>query len=191
MNSPRRRRIWPYVLGLMAGVCLLPLVIVASHLGLGNDATILRDGMKAAVGGDVSTRIQFRSGLMMIPVARMVVSICNVKDEARIALSAVKSASVGVYELEDPVSKGTDFASAFSGIDTDMKRRGWERMVAVSDGNAQVLIYTRTKDRDSKILRMALAVLDGREMVVVSAEVRPEHLMPMIEQHLPRATRRT
>jgi len=191
MNTPRRHRIWPYILAILVGICLLPVIIVASHLGLNRDASVLRDGMKLASGSEWSTRIQFSSGFLAIPTARVVLAFCDVDEEAKIALAALKSASVGVYELAGHAAKSADFGKTLAALDTEMARKGWVRMVAVFEGKENVLVYTDDRDRNSDSIRVCVGVIDGENLVIASAVIRPDALMPIIEKHLPRGELRS
>jgi hypothetical protein len=145
--------------------------------------------LKEATGATWNTRVQFKSGMLLIP-ARFVVSLCNVEDEARWALSAVRSASVGVYQLDEAAADSPGLAAGLASLDSTMRRKGWERLVAVSDGGQNVVVYTDSRSRNRNSVRVCVGVVDGEELVVVSATVHPDALMPIIEKHLPKADHR-
>ena len=189
MSTLSRHRVWPWILAILVAICLLPVVIVATHIGLSHEARVLRDELKTATGSTWSTRVQLSSGPLLIPAARAVVSFCNVDDDARHALAAVCSASVGVYEL-DEAGESEGLAPALASLDKRMLRRGWERLVTVIDNKDNVVVYTKAGNNwDSKI-RVCIGVVTGKELVVVSATVRPEALMPLIDKHLQQAKHR-
>ena len=102
--------------------------------------------------------------------------------DARLALSAVKHASVGVYER---ASDRADWSSERLFVDTDraMQRRGWTRLVGVADHKENVLVYTRDNAGEDDPLDLCIAVVNGRELVVVSTSVDPDALGDLVERH--------
>lgn len=188
MSTPSRHRVWPWILAILTAVCMLPVVIVASHIGLSGEAAVLRDGLKHATGGRWNTRVQLKSGMLLFP-ARMVVAMCNVDEEAKWALGAVRSASVGVYELGEPSADSPGLSASLASLDASMRNKGWERLVTGAEDGTNVIVYTNSGDRGST-MRVCAGVVNGRELVVVSATIRPEALMPLFDKHLPEAARR-
>jgi len=189
MSTPSRHRVWPWILAILVTICMLPVFLVATHIGLSREATMLRDELKTATGSTWSTRVQLSSGPFLIPLARAVVSFCNVDEEARYALAAVRSGSVGVYEL-DVAGEAEGLAPALASLDKRMERRGWERLVTVIDGGENVVIYAQSGDSWNGRMKVCVGVVSGRELVVVSATLRPEELMPVIDKHIQQATHR-
>jgi hypothetical protein len=189
MSTPSRHRIWPWILAILFAICMLPVLLVATHIGLTSEAKVLRDELKTATGSTWSTRVQFSSGPFLMPVARAVVSLCNVDDDARYAIAAVRSASVGVYEI-DRAGVADGLAPALTSLDKRMERRGWERLVTVIDGGENVVIYAKVGDRLSDVMRVCVGVVTGKELVVVSATLRPDELMPILEKHIQKARHR-
>lgn len=189
MSTPSRHRVWPWILAVLFAICLLPVVVVATHIGLSREAKVLRDELKTATGSTWSTRVQLSSGPLLIPAVRAVVSFCNVDEEARHALAAVRSASVGVYELDEAGESG-GLGSALESLDARMNRRGWERLVTVIDNNENVVVYAKSGDNWNGKMQICVGVVTGKELVVVSATVRPEALMPVIDKHLQQARHR-
>lgn len=189
MNAPistspaKPRRLWPWVL---LGVICAPFVLLGaaavSYLSLDRDAATLRREVMRATDADWDTRVQFSVGRATFGTARGCLAIVqNDKvDEARHALAAVRSASVGVYELR---GRQRDWSRGDLAHRTDeaMRDRGWARAVGVIDGNQAVLVYV--PNGEEAVDEVCLAVLDGRQLVVVSAELRPEELMALIERH--------
>jgi hypothetical protein len=189
MNTPNRRRVWPWILAILVAICMLPVFLIATHIGLNREAKMLRDELKTATGSTWSTRVQLSSGPFLIPVARAVVSFCNVDEEARHALAAVRSASVGVYEI-DEAGEGEGLVPALASLDKRMQRKGWERLVTVIDGGENVVIYAQAGDSWNGRMKICVGVVTGKELVAVSASLRPEELMPVIDKHLKQAKHR-
>jgi hypothetical protein len=98
-------------------------------------------------------------------------------------LSAVRSASVGVYERNDS-DRSVSSEKLFGHTDKLMRARGWTRLVGVAQGKQNVLIYTSDRSRGDR-MDLCLAVIDGKELVVVSTRVDAAELMKLVERHAP------
>jgi hypothetical protein len=179
-----RRRIWPWVLG----ICLAPFVVVGvaavSYLTLDHDARVLRREVMAASDSDWHTKIQVSVGGLTLGALRTGLMFVHHKDiaDARLALSSVKGASVGVYELSSP-GKNWSRDRLFVRTDEAMQRRGWTRLVGVADGKETVLIYSSTDSWNRDNVDLCLAVVDGRQLVVVSTTVDASRLAELVEKH--------
>lgn len=189
MNPPTpppvasRRRLWPWVLGL----CLAPFVILglaaASYLTLDRDAAALRKHVMAASQADWDTKVQFSVGRATLGAVRTGLWFVEAEhiDDARLALGAVRHASVGVYELaSDRVKVSRE--ELVTTTDRTMKQRGWSRLVGVVEDRETVLIYVSDEADEDAPLDVCLAVLDGRDLVVVSTSVSGDALDQLIRK---------
>jgi len=183
-----RRRLWPWVLGL----CLAPFVIlavaVASYVTLDSDAAALRRQVMAATNADWHTKVQCSVGRITIGAVRgglLFVRKPEVAD-ARLALAAVKHASVGVYQRGSGRSEWSR-EQLFVETDRVMKRRGWTRLVGVSERNGAeaVLVYTSDDLDAGDPIDICVAVVNDRELVIASTTVDPETLGELVERHTP------
>jgi hypothetical protein len=106
-------------------------------------------------------------------------------DEARLALAAVRHASVGVYECND---RSGDFSKEqlFARTDKKMKARGWTRLVGVSERNEAVLVYTSDQPGSNQRMDLCVAVVDGDTLVVVSTNVDADSLAELVEKYAPK-----
>ncbi|MGH7967363.1 MAG: hypothetical protein ACREIC_01410, partial [Limisphaerales bacterium] len=68
--------------------------------------------------------------------------------------------------------------------DKAMTRRGWVRVVGVIQENQLVAVYLPRNGISSSRMKACVAVLDGRDLVVVSARGNLEPLMDIVEKHL-------
>lgn len=179
-----RRRVWPWVVGIL----LTPFVVlgfaVTSYVTLDRDATVLRRQIMSATNSDWNTKIQFSVGggtLGTVRTGLWFVDHENIAD-ARLALGAVRRASVGVYEL---ASRNGDWSSDKLLLDTDraMQKRGWERLVGVSGKKETVLIYSSAEIDEDEPIDLCIAVLSGREMVVVSTRLDATAVAKLVERH--------
>lgn len=180
-----RRRLWPWVLGL----CLTPFLVlglaVASFVTLDSDARAVRRQVMSATGASWETKVQFSVGGGTLGVVRTGMHLVNNAEalEARLALRAIKHASVGVYELAP--DHRADWSSAQILRDTDrvMRDRGWSRLVGVANATETVMIFAADNLRDNEPVDLCVAVLNGRELVVVSAQIDPEAVGELVARH--------
>lgn len=181
-----RRRIWPWVLG----ICLTPFLAlglaVASYITLDSDARTLRRHVMRATEADWTTKVQVSVGRATIGTVRTGLLFARQPEveDARLALGAIKNASVGVYQLATP---GADLASGnriLAETDRAMQKRGWSRLVGVSGRDETVMVYVTEDADEDKPLDICVAVVTGRELVVVSATIEPEAIGRLVERHM-------
>jgi hypothetical protein len=186
MAAPRRRRLWPWIIGL----CLAPFVVLGvaaySYLTLDRNAAVLRQQMMASSPSAWHTKVQLSTGRLTLGVIRQGLRLVYAPKmaEARLALAAVRRASVGVYETAEPV-KEIASTGLVERTDAAMQRRGWTRLVTVFDHDDKILVYVPQDDGSAETIELCVAVLDGRELVVVSTTVRAGELAALIAQHRP------
>lgn len=187
--SPARRS---YARWIIAGLILLvaPVIIVGagvlSLLTLDRDAAVLRREVMTASGSDWHTKVQMSLGWGTLATARTVLRFVqheNIED-ARLALKAVRSASVGVYERSNRDGP-SDMNQMLVHTDKMMEQRGWSRLVGVVEGRQTVLIYTSNEDKWGDKIDLCLAVIDGKELVVVSTRVDAGVLAELVAKHAP------
>lgn len=179
--APRRRRIWPWVVGVLVAPWLFIAIAVASYITLDRDAAALRRHVMAATHADWNTKIQVSVGSLTLGAIRSGMWFARGEDieAARLALRSVNHASVGVYEL---ASKEIKVSPTQMLADTDraMRDRGWTRLIGVQDNNENVLIYTEDDASPDGPLSLCLAVVNGKELVVVSTAIDPDALQELI-----------
>jgi len=188
-STPRRRYGRWIALGLV--VLVTPLVVVGigilSMLTLDRDATVLRREVMAASDATWHTKVQLSVGWITLSAVRTGMGFVRHEhmDEARLALQAVRSASVGVYERK--ANRGElSLEQLFNKTDQTMRKRGWTRLVGVAEDNKTVLVYAADDmDRGNRV-DLCVAVMDGRELVVVSTQVDGSVLMDLAALHLPK-----
>ncbi|MCC5025522.1 MAG: hypothetical protein J6386_23305 [Candidatus Synoicihabitans palmerolidicus] len=130
--KPRRRGRWGHwILITMAALVVVAVVEAASMFRLGATARAVHAGIEVSSDLKADTEVQFTVGPRMIGLARLVTSfIDEVPTEAHYALSAVNSASVGVYKLRRGPTPEARVA-ILNRTSERMAEEGWSRMVAV------------------------------------------------------------
>ena len=184
-NAPRaRHRYWPWILGFLLTPPVVLGLMLWSAVHLNRDAAALRQQLMVATGSDWHTQVQLSASPLLLSVLRAGVGcLHDLPPEARAALGAVRSASVGVYERgrsRAPASRDRLLAAA----DEVMSGRGWTRIVGVADGGDTVMIYLPTGVENSTPSSICLAVCNNRELVVVAAQVEPDALAALASGEL-------
>ena len=149
---------------------------------LTRDAAVLRDEIVASLETGAKTKVQVSAGPVLLGLVRG--GMCFVKDlpdEARFALQAVRKASVGVYTI-DPNGRGERADTMFAAAAAAMARRGWERVVAVNDGDTQVMLFAPTRSGWTSAQKVCVAVCEEDKLIVVTGTIRPEPLMEIVEK---------
>ena len=184
-----RRRVWRWVL-LGVGLCLAPFVVLAlvaaSFLTLDSDAAVLRKQVMAATDSGWNTKVQMSVGRVTLGAVRSGLWFAHGKDiaDARLALAAVRHASVGVYERKAGSAEWSR-GQLFTNTDQVMTRRGWTRLVGVADHKDTVLIYVPQDLDPEGPVEICVAVVNGRELVVVSTSVDAAKLAELAARHTP------
>jgi hypothetical protein len=181
MNSPAasskpRHQIWPWIVGLALAPVIALGGMVWSACHLSRDATALRRQIMAASGGGWHTRVQFTADRTALGAVRGGLSLAkDLPCEAREALAAVRSASIGVYERADTKSSLAGGA-VLADADKIMALHGWKRLVGVRESGKTVLIYLPAAAEKATPSRICLAVCDRCELVIVAAEIDADAL---------------
>ena len=191
MNSPSHQSRWPRILVTFAAIIALSFGLLAwciyDVVTLSPEATRLKRAFLSATGKPQSTTVQLSAGPWILGVARLVVGqIKDVPPEARHALRSLRSVSVGVYRLDRSQAMN---AAALEFSDARMRLQGWRRAVGVRDGGTTVLIYTPEKVGHGEKLKVCLAVLENRDLVLVSGTISGRYLLPLISDQLERSSK--
>ncbi len=186
-TSAPRRHVWRWVL-LGAGICLAPFLVLGavaiSYLTLDSDVRALRPQVMAATDAGCKTKVKMSVGRATLCAIGQGLRFVHAKDvaDARLALRAVKHASVGVYER---TSGGTAWSHEQLFVETDrtMQKRGWTRLVGVADQKETVLVYVHDDMAEDDPVEICVAVVSGKEMVVASTTVDAAALGELVAKH--------
>ncbi len=169
MSKPRRNegsiRIGYVVL---LGVILLPVVgviAVTSYIRLGADATALKNSVMAIA--PAKTRVVVNVGWLTTGVGRLVASFFPLPPEAHMAIRSIRAAEVGVYRMECPPGH-LDRAQVLAKTESTMRKRGWERIVGVSQDKDLVAVFVPQKVSSTR-LKCCVLVVNDEDLVVVTA----------------------
>ena len=165
---------------LFLGFCAIGVVGIFQ---LGSEATVLRETVMGSVPGQWDKKIALRVGGITTALVRGGSRFFHLPPEPRAALDALHGAEVGVYNLrEEPgnVERG----AILNNMDKAMVRRGWQRVVGVVEGRQLVAVYVPQKGVSEKRMRCCVAVLNERDLVVVSARGNLEPLLAIAHQRM-------
>lgn len=183
----KRRFKWRYLfLGLASAGVLFVLALVLSLLP-GSEVRLIRNAVAGAHSGQAKTRVSFGVGWVALELARVVTSFTRLDADAKSVLKAVRKADVSIQELTGKLVSG-ERSVLLEATDQAMARKGWERVVGIVEGDAHmgdevIGIYVPRELRPEGNLRVALFVLEGRELITVAAECRLEPLLELAERH--------
>jgi hypothetical protein len=165
---------------------LLLALVALSYITLDRDAALLRRQVMAATPAGWGTKVQLNVGRTTLGAIRC--GLCLVRDrnlaDARLALAAVRHASVGVYAR---TSGNADWSrpQLFAAADRAMGQRGWTRLVGVADPSHTVLVYAARDLAPDEPVNLCVAVVEERKLVVVSTTVDAALLAELAARHAP------
>ncbi|MEZ5277349.1 MAG: hypothetical protein R3F07_13285 [Opitutaceae bacterium] len=184
-TSHRGRRFLLWTLGTIVVTSFLLVFAVSRIFRVDRNAARLRDDFVQSVNASVSCQVQFNLGPAVLAPARLILGLVEeVPPEARLAISAARRASVGVYTI-DCAGGSVDPDALFDSATRKMDARAWSRIVAVRDGDESVMIYLPREWSADDEVNLCIAVCDGQELVLVSARIRTEPLLALASMHLP------
>lgn len=184
MLKPPIKHRWFWLLIAIILIPLIPLgglaLGVASYFRLSSDTRALRNELTQASGAKWRKHIGLNIGNHTLGLARVTSSFVEMDPDAQTALHAVRGVEVVIYEL-DSTAKVPNRAAMLNATDTAMNSRGWERVVGVLDGDDMVSVFLPVKITSANQLKCCVVVLDGRQLVLVSAQVNPQPLLELVQ----------
>ena len=151
-----------------------------------NPVRNLRDSVQQATGEAWMSEIELGVGALTLGLARAGGLVFELPPEARAVLRSVRGADVGVYRLRHP-DRMVSGATVLPAADRALDKHGWDRLVGVIDGpHKTVAIYVSREPEWTRRLKLCVVVVDGSQMVIVSARGNPG---PLIELALAQAQR--
>lgn len=183
----KRRFRWRYLfLGLLAAG-FLGVVAVALSLLPGREVQVIRNAVAGARPGKAETKISFGVGRVALGLARLVTPFTGLDADANSVLQAVRQADVSIQELAGPLAPGGRQA-VLEATDQAMTRKGWERIVGVVEGDEHmgdevIGVYVPVNLKPDDDLRVALFVLEGRDLITVAGRCRLEPLLELASRH--------
>jgi hypothetical protein len=186
MNSPSTPPVirssseyrWLWVL--LAVFLLMPVALaigIASYFRLSSDTRALRSGLIKASGAEWRQQFAFNVGGLTCGAVRSGLSFVNLNQEARAAAQTVRGVEVSILRLSSG-ERPPDRATMLGAADSAMNRRGWDRVVAVLDGDDMVAVYVSSKTTSCSRIECCVVVFDGEQMILASARA---NLQPLLD----------
>ena len=158
-------------------VCAWLALKVVGLFYVSRDARALRDGAMQSVPGAWNQEIEVSIGSWTVNLARAALSFVDLPPEARTALKSLRGVEAGIYRLPNGGPR-VNHAAMLSEADQAMGGRGWERLVGVLDRSELVAVYVPRKIRSARDVRVCVAVMDKRQLVIATAR---GNLEPLVE----------
>lgn len=177
------------VIGVVSLIVMLPLVLVAGCFRTAKETRTVRDSLRHSMtsNGDWQTHIELHGGPMTLGFARIAAScIDEIPPEVRTMLQSLRGADVGIYEFRGAGGK-VDRGAYIEAATRAMDNQAWERAVTVVDREETVMVFIARDFADGEMLHACVAVLHGRSLVLVSAQIDPEPLMTFVRLHTRRS----
>lgn len=182
--SPRSpARLWRWIfIGFAICVCAVALEVY-QVVTLTSDASALKNELTDTLSQPTRTRVQVTVGPVLCGLVRLGSRFINqIPEEGRLAIRAVRAASVGVYDVRR--SHGMKrHANVFRAADEVMEKRGWTRVVGVNQPGNVVLVYVPRRESGGSTQRACVAVCNDEHLVIVSGTVGMEPLMEIVQRH--------
>ena len=169
---------WLWVL--LAVFLLMPVALaigIASYFRLSSDTRALRSGLIKASGAEWRQQFAFNVGGLTCGAVRSGLSFVNLNQEARAAAQTVRGVEVSILRLSSG-ERPPDRATMLGAADSAMNGRGWDRVVAVLDGDDMVAVYVSSKTTSCSRIECCVVVFDGEQMIVAAARA---NLQPLLD----------
>jgi len=174
---------------------ILPLMIVTAYVGivwilffgitgffrLGGETAALRQAVAHTSQAELKKKLTLSVGGFSTGLVRLGSRFFNLPREPRAALDAVRGAEVGLFTLPEPLARA-HHVTILAEADKVMTKRGWTRLVGVSEGTELVAIYVPSGELSARKIRCCVMVLDRQELVLVSAAARLNPLLELARQ---------
>ena len=183
-SSPRPPvRLWRWIL-IGFAICVFAVALeVYQVVTLTSDASALKNELTAMMSRPVRTRVQVSVGPMLCGLVRFGSRwFEQLPEEARLAIRAVRSASVGVYDIRGN-NRRKGRANLFYAADEIMAKRGWTRVVGVNEPGNLVLVYVPIDAPRGSTERACVAVCNDEHLVIVSGTVAAQPLVQIVQRH--------
>lgn len=153
-------------------------VTIARGLRPAANATCFPAQLVEELGLSTHTTVEVKAPSVLFAGARLAAKFVDLEPEAKAALSVLRGAEVGVYEVTSSHGQSVS-GDLMKASDAYLGRSGFERLVRVMDDSETILVYISFVDDKSDIIKICVLVLSDRELVVASVSGRLEPLMEL------------
>ncbi len=135
-----------------------------------SDAASLRDGITKVAGADWEQHMELGVGPFILLSARAAAALVPLKlpPEVHAGLKSVRRVRLIVGRFHD-APRELNVGELLAGADAAMTPQGWQRTVNVAHEGQWVAVYIRERTWWRGGMSACVAVLDGRQLIVVNA----------------------
>ncbi len=162
-----RHFIIPIVIGLSA-------LIFTGCFGVDGDFIKVKSLVMNSVDGDFKKDVEFSVGSVGMSFARLVVSIDNDDEDAKMILRNISGAQIGVYKKNHYTNTVFNFSS-FKDLDRKMRDEDWQSIVKHVEGDQLTGVYI--KYEDDEINEAYVINIDDGDLTIVRVEGDLENLI--------------
>lgn len=185
MPAKRRFRWRRLFLGVFCAGFLLFLILALSFLPGGEVRAIREIALKSAPG-TWERQVEFGIGRIPVWLAKAGLSFANLEPGVRAGVSAFQFGDVAVFERAGGKKEGESTAAeTLDKVRNEMERRGWETVVQVQETDEVVGVFMPRTAAGGSTVQACVFVLDGSDMVIVSARANLAPIMDFALAHDP------
>lgn len=180
------RRLWAPLLVIL--LLCWGVMSVTGYFRLSSELRGLRDGLMAQDGpqsGAWDKKIELRVGWLSCYVMRAGLSLLPLDPDAQRVLRAARGFEVGVYQLRHGAGWRTCAGRTclLKAADDAMAKRGWDRLVGVSQERKLVVVYVPREQSRLRNVRACVGVINGEQLVLAGVRSDLEPLLELVQNH--------
>ena len=168
---------------MLAALCLLAVgligLVVYRTLTVGGDIRTARSAVLKDLNIKCASKVEVTAHPWLVHLVRFGLSFAPIEPEAQLAMKAFRGAEVGVYQLRSAMGD-SERRAVFNQIDQRLTGRGWDRTVAVLEGDDLVMVFVPDKELDLDDDEAFVVVLDGNDRVLVSGRGNLEPIVELV-----------
>jgi hypothetical protein len=153
-----------------------PVAIAVAIFHISGDTRALRNAAIHGDGAQWQKQVEANVGFLPLSIARIVLPFTPAPPEAQQAFTALRSIEVSVHELR---GSKPDHARILRDADEDMRKRGWDRIVAVLEHDTVVAVYVTPDSGPGGKVKASVLVVDGRQMFAVTGRANLQPIMDL------------
>ncbi len=159
---------------------LMLLLLFSGCVFVNRDFRQTRNAILDEIGdAEIDTKVQLQIGPGLLSIGKLVASLSNVDEEARVYLREVQQVQLGVYKLQ---LSHTARLRIPAQIATKLERRGYQPMIKIKQPDENVWIMT--KMRGEQLHSLYVIALDQQELVLVEVKGRLNKIIEKaIQEH--------
>jgi hypothetical protein len=153
-----------------------PVAIAVAIFHVSGDTRALRNAAIHGDGAQWQKQVEANVGFLPLSIARIVLPFTPAPPEAQQAFSAIRSVEVSVHELR---SSKPDHARILRDADEDMRKRGWDRVLAVLEKDNVFALYITPDSGPGGKVKASVLFVEGRQMFAATGRANLQPIMDL------------